>query len=253
MDSSTGTNDSWTQGYRSSPSSCPLGAESEPSRVETDCSWESSATSVDHLVTIAYATPSSAPLPISSDRMLLKRRGPNFSDPSTPLSEELSSEVRVNDTHSLSIDHLQRSAKTYAGHPLSVVEASPQQNSRHRFTGSEPAFLSAATPVQVNGGDGLWICGYWLESSRPLSPHWFDPTLSENALLQHYGPLWVLDLAGENRLITPTSNGKVYVAVAPHVRVLVPPHLEGDSVEVRVLFEQQCAAASASMYRNAFC
>jgi hypothetical protein len=77
----------------------------------------------------------------------------------------------------------------------------------------------------------------------PLTLHWFDPSLSENALLQHYGPLWVLDLAGENRLITPNSKGKVYVAVPPHVRVLLSPHLEGDSVEVRAMFEPQCVAA----------
>jgi hypothetical protein len=108
------------------------------------------------------------------------------------------------------------------------------------------AFLQAGTPVQVNNGDGQWICGYWLEELRQLAPHWFDPSLSENALLEHFGPICIRDLLGEGRLITPTSNGKVYVAVAPHVRVLSRSslHLQGESVEVRSLFESVAATGS---------
>jgi hypothetical protein len=96
--------------------------------------------------------------------------------------------------------------------------------------------LEAGTPVQVNNGDGLWICGYWLEGSRPLSLHWFDPARSDNAMLQHHGPIWIRDLARESRLITPISTGKVYVAVAPHVQVFPLP--SGEAVEVGTLFER---------------
>jgi hypothetical protein len=115
------------------------------------------------------------------------------------------------------------------------------QESAGRGAASDMAFLPVGTPIQVNNGDGLWICGYWLEASRPLNLHWFDPSISENALLQQFGPIWIRDLADENRLITPTSTGKVYVAVAPHVPVFLSPYTDGESVEVRALFERNYA------------
>ncbi len=99
-------------------------------------------------------------------------------------------------------------------------------------------FLEVGTPIQINCGDGQWICGYWLEASSQLTPHWFDPPRSENALLQHYGPIWIRDLSGGNRLIEPTSTGKVYVAVTPYVRVFSSPNPEAESVEVRTMFER---------------
>jgi hypothetical protein len=183
LDSSSGTNDSLNAGDGTSPSAGPLGAERGPSLVETDRSWESSATSVERLVTTpASTTPSATPSRPASDQ--IKRGAPAF---------------------------------------------------------FEPAFLPAGSPVQVNNGNGLWLCGYWLEASRPLALHWFDPTLSENAILEHYGPLWVRDLVGGARLVTPNSTGKVYVAVGPFVQVFPSPRLEGGSVEVRALFERNHA------------
>jgi hypothetical protein len=73
-------------------------------------------------------------------------------------------------------------------------------------------------------------------------PHWFNASRSENVILEHYGPISIQDLAGENRLIAPISTGKVYVAVAPYVRVFRLSLLEGEAVEVRSLFDQSCVA-----------
>jgi hypothetical protein len=131
---------------------------------------------------------------------------------------------------------VQRLVKDYVGHPIFIADCRPQWISRQR---SDTGFLQIGTPVQVNNGDGQWICGYWIEPSRQLTLHWFDPARSENALLLHPGQIWIRDLAGENRLITSTStSGKVYVAVAPYVQVFPSPHLEGGSVEVRALFDR---------------
>jgi hypothetical protein len=144
---------------------------------------------------------------------------------------------------------IQRTVNDYVGHPIFVADCRPEWTSPQRMAGSDTGFLQVGTPVQVNNGDGLWICGYWLEASRPLNLHWFDPTLSDNALLEHHGPIWIRDLAEENRLMTPTSTGKVYVAVAPQVPVRLSPHLDGEAMEVGTLFEQS-GAAQWALCRN---
>jgi hypothetical protein len=201
--------------------------------------WGYSASSVEHLQITENLTSHIRSLRQSTDRYLgrgkrsMKRRGQNFADSSIlPMTEQFF-ESNAHDREVVS-GPVQRSVNDYVGHPIFVAECRPERTSRQRH---EPGFLQVGTPIQVNSGDGLWTCGYWLEALRQLTLHWFDPTRSDNALLEHFGPIWIRDLADENRLITPTStSGKVYVAVAPHVRVFPSPQLEGKSMEVRTFF-----------------
>jgi hypothetical protein len=80
--------------------------------------------------------------------------------------------------------------------------------------------LLVDTPIQFNCGDGEWHCGFWVEPLEGVYLHWFDPSTDQTALLEHWGPINVRNMAGEYELITPTHRGKVYLAVAPHVEVL---------------------------------
>jgi hypothetical protein len=186
--------------------------------VDADPSWESSATSLEQFVKPTSALCNYPPAPRSGDR-------PGVHTPHHATTLML---------HNPTDD----SART-AGPPfLESRSAVKQPQDFHGWGATDMAFLQVGTPIQVNNGDGLWICGYWLEALRQLMLHWFDPTRSDNALLEHYGPIRIRGLAGEERLMTPTStSGKVYIAVAPHVRVFPLPFLEEESVEVRALFE----------------
>jgi hypothetical protein len=80
--------------------------------------------------------------------------------------------------------------------------------------------IALETPIQFSNGDGVWGCGFWVEPLEVLYLHWFDPSTDQTALLEHWGPITVRNMAGEYELITPTQRGKVYIAVAPHVEVL---------------------------------
>ncbi len=172
-------------------------------------------------------------------------------DADVPQARETSGTLQQTIAVSPQLNHIQPAPLTYERSSQESQVFSHRGNFRNSF-GAHPswsgcvdfAFLQLGTPIQVNNGDGQWICGYWLESCRQLTLHWFDPTRSENALLQHYGPIWIRDLAGVNHFVTPTSTEKVYIAVAPHVRVLPLPYLDGESVEVSTLFERRIAVAA---------
>jgi hypothetical protein len=184
-----------------------------------DHAWESSGTSLETLVAPLHRT------------MRHIRSDSTANDPPTPAS--------------LALLTLKPKPDEDSRRTVVTLCVSSSGNTANRFgkrsTWGDLAFLQPGTPIQVSNGDGLWICGYWLEACRPLNLHWFDPSLSGNVLLEHFGPVWIRDLVGEDRLMTPTSTGKVYVAVAPHVPVFPSPHLEGDSVELRALFERNYA------------